>query len=368
MNKHTIADIQVHLISVPVTGNYADATRQVETAGMTVVRVITDQGLEGIGTTYHEVGGRAIRAIIEHEFLACLKGKPVLETEIIWDELFTLFRGVGRKGLAFCALSAVDIALWDLKGKILGLPLCELLGGRVKKIPIYASGGWTSYDDDALVDEALEMVRRGYRMIKLKVGYDGGRAIRRDVDRIRKVREAIGPDIALAVDANNAFTSATAVQLANRLREYDILLFEEPVLADDIGGLASFKRGTDIPLATGEHEYTVYGARELVSANAVDILQVDVTRCGGFTELLKIIAISKAWNLGFAPHAMELMHMHIAASFGNALYLERLFLFEDVTNIIFPTAPKPNNGYLEIPNAPGLGLHVDWDGVKEYED
>ena len=142
------------------------------------------------------------------------------------------------------------------------LPLYRLLGGNKKKVPVYASGGWTSYDDDALVAEALEMVRRGYKMIKLKVGVEGGRNIRRDAQRCRKVREAIGPDIGFMVDANNAFHSGDAVRLANEIREYDILFFEEPVFADDIPGLRRFRQGTDIPLGTGEHEYTRYGARD----------------------------------------------------------------------------------------------------------
>ena len=242
MIRHVIREVRADLIASPVQTGFQDATRKVETVGMCVIRVNTDQGLTGIGVTYHEVGGEAIKEMIERYYGPKLIGRDPFETEEIWEELFHYARGVGRKGLSFCALSAVDIALWDLKGKIMDLPLYRLLGGNKKKVPVYASGGWTSYDDDALVAEALEMVRRGYKMIKLKVGVEGGRNIRRDTQRCRKVREAIGPDIGFMVDANNAFHSGDAVRLANEIREYDILFFEEPVFADDIPGCAGSAR------------------------------------------------------------------------------------------------------------------------------
>ena len=364
MLNHIIKDVKVSLVASPIQTGFQDATRKVETVGMCVVQVTDNQGLIGIGVTYHEVGGEAIKELIDKYYAPKVIGRTPFETEVIWEELFHYARGVGRKGLSFCALSAVDIALWDLKGKILGLPLYRLLGGTENKIPIYASGGWTSHDDDALVAEALEMVRRGYHMIKLKVGVEGGKNIKRDIERCRKVREAIGPDIGFMVDANNAFHAADAVRLANAIREYDIALFEEPVFADDIPGLRRFKEGTDIPLGTGEHEYTRYGARDLILGNAVDYLQMDITRCGGFTEMLKAAALSQAWNLALAPHAMEHIHAHIVSAAPNGAFLERLFLFEDITSRVYKDAPVPENGILTIPDKPGLGLELNYDFVK----
>lgn len=362
--NHIIKQVKVDLISAPVEYGFQDATRNVETVGMCVVRVTTDQGLTGFGVTYHEVGGEAIKELIDKYFAPKIIGRTPFETEVIWEELFHYARGVGRKGLSFCALSAMDIALWDLKGKILDMPLYKLFGGTKKEIPIYASGGWTSHDDDALVAEAKEMVRRGYKNIKLKVGYNGGKDIKADVRRCCKVREAIGPDIGFMVDANNAFHAADAVRLANMIREYDIMLFEEPVFADDIPGLHKFKQGTDIPLGTGEHEYTRYGARDLMLGNAVDYLQVDATRCGGYTEMLKIAGISQAFNLALAPHAMEHIHMHIVSAAPNGAFLERLFLFEDVTRMVYKNPPEPENGILTIPDKPGLGLELNTDFIK----
>lgn len=359
-----IKDIKINLVAAPVQYGFQDATRKVETVGMCVAQVTTSQGLTGIGVTYHEVGGEAVKKLIDKYFAPKIIGRTPFETEEIWEELFHYARGVGRKGLSFCALSVLDIALWDLKGKILDMPLYRLLGSTKRKIPIYASGGWTSHDDDALVEEALEMVSRGYKIIKLKVGYDGGRDIAADIRRCRKVREAIGPDIGFMVDANNAFHAADAVRLANRLREYDIMLFEEPVFADDIPGLRRFKQGTDIPLGTGEHEYTKYGARDLIIAEAVDYLQVDVTRCGGYTEMLKISALAQSFNLALAPHAMEHMHMHLVSAAPNGAFLERLFLFEDITRMVFKNPPEPKEGMLLIPDKPGLGMELNQDIIR----
>ncbi len=365
---HKIRKLDVHLVSTPITGGFADATRKVESVGYVVVRVTTDSGLEGIGITYHEVGGEATCALINRNMAPKLIGRDPLQTEAIWQEFFHYLRGVGRKGLMYCALSAVDIALWDLKGKITGLPLYKLLGGNRTKVPVYSSGGWTSYSDEELVEEMKGMVARGFKTIKFKVGYEGGRNPRRDVQRVRKVREAVGPDINLLVDANNCFDAATAVQLANNIREYDIMLFEEPVFADDIPGLARFKRGTDIPLATGEHEYTKFGVRDLLINDAADIVQVDGARIGGYTEMLKCAAMTEAWNVKFAPHAMENIHLHLAAAIPNALFLERLLMFEDITAKVFKDAPVPVDGYMEVPDLPGLGLELDMDFIREHDE
>ena len=244
------------------------------------------------------------------------------------------------------------------------MPLYRVLGGQQTAVPVYASGGWTSYEDEQLVEEMCEIVRRGYKALKFKVGVEGGRNINRDVVRVRKVREAIGPDIKILVDANNCFEAATAVQLANRIRDYDITLFEEPVFADDIPGLARFRRGTDIPLATGEHEYTKFGVRDLLLNEAADIVQADGARAGGYTEMLKIAALTQTWNVKFAPHAMEHIHHHLMAAIPNGFMLERLLMFEDLTKHVFKNLPVPQNGMMKMPDLPGLGLELDMDFIR----
>ncbi len=363
-----IIDIKVHLVSQPVTGNFKDATRSVETIGFTIVRIVTDDGLDGVGVTYHEVGGEATKALIERNMIPRLLGRDPFDTEVIWQEFFGYLRGVARKGLMYCALSAIDIALWDLKGKAVNLPLYKLMGGGDSRVPVYASGGWTSYSDDELVEEMLNMVEQGYSMLKFKVGVEAGTNPRRDVERVGKVRSAVGPDIRLAIDANNCWDASTAVQFANIAKQFDLLWLEEPVFADDIPGLSRFRRGTDLPLATGEHEYLKFGVRDLVLNEAADIVQMDGARAGGFTEMVKIAAITQAWNLKFAPHAMENIHIHLVASAPNGLTLERLRLFEGITARVFPEAPLPVDGFMQIPDLPGLGLELDMDFVLANDE
>ncbi|MFV0405682.1 MAG: mandelate racemase/muconate lactonizing enzyme family protein [Propioniciclava sp.] len=364
----TIQSVTVHLVGMPVPGGLADATRTVGSIGYTVVRVLTTCGIEGIGVTYHEVGGAATKSLIDTAIGPQLIGRNPFDTEVLWNEFFAYLRGVGRKGLALAALSAVDIALWDIKGKALGLPLYQLFGGGRTSVPVYASGGWTSYNDGQLIDEAQLMLDRGYRTIKIKVGVEGGTNPARDVARVQKLREAVGPDVRILLDANNCWDAATAVRFANRVAPFDPFLIEEPVFADDIPGLSRFKRGTDIPLATGEHEYTRFGVRDLLLSDAADIVQADGTRAGGFTEMLKIAALTQAWNVGFAPHAMENIHLHLVAVMSNGLFLERLLLFEDITARVFADAPIPVDGQLQIPELPGLGLQLDLDFVLAHDE
>lgn len=366
--RHIIKDIKVHLVSMPVTGGFSDATRKVEMIGYTIVRLTTEDGVEGFGVTYHEVGGEATKVLIEKNIAPRLIGRDPFETEVIWQDLSQYLRGVGRKGLMFCALSAVDIALWDLKGKLLDLPLYRLFGGSQTKVPVYGSGGWTSYTDEELVEEMKGIVARGYQMVKFKVGYDGGTKPARDVERVRKVREAVGPGIGIMLDANNCWDAATGARFANMVKEYDIMFLEEPVCADDIPGLKRYKQSTDLPLATGEHEYTKYGARDLIMNNAADIVQLDGTRAGGFTEMLKIAALTQAWNLKFAPHAMENIHIHLVSAFSNALFLERLLLFEEITRNIYRNPPEPEMGFMTIPDLPGLGLKLNMDFIREHDE
>lgn len=366
-NQQKIAKVEVFLVKQRVKMGLEDATRKVDNIGYTIVQLTTNEGLTGFGVTYNEVGGEATKNLIDKSIAPKIIGRSPFETEVIWQDMFQYLRGVGRKGLMFCAYSAVDIALWDLKGKILGLPLFRLLGGNKTKIPVYASGGWTSYDDDELVEEMKDFVRQGYNMIKFKVGVEGGNNIVRDAKRVAKVREAVGEDIGIMLDANNCWDAATGVRFAEMVKDYNIMFLEEPTFADDIPGLARYKRGTTLPLATGEHEYTRFGARDLILHEAADIVQMDFTRAGGFTEAIKVAALTQAWNLKFAPHAMENIHIHLISAMPNALFLEKLLLFDELTRLTYKDCPLPQDGYMEIPELPGLGLELNWDFIKSQQ-
>jgi len=366
--NHKITKINVHLVSTKMPDNIADATRKVESVGYLIVRLTTEDGLEGIGITYHEVGGQAIKEVIMRDAAPLVMGRDPFETEVVWQDMVQYLRGVGRKGLIFCAISAIDIAMWDLKGKITGLPLYKLFGGNQTKIPAYCTGGWTSYSDEELVKELKDIVAQGYKMVKFKVGVEGGQNIKRDLERVRKVREAIGPDIGIMLDANNVWDSTTSIRFANKVKQYDIMFLEEPVGADDIPGLARFRRSTDMTLATGEQEYTKFGARDLVMAEAADIIQIDCARAGGYTEALKVAAIAQAWNLKIAPHGMEHIHMHLISAMPNGLFVERTLTFEEITAKAFIDAPMPKNGFIDIPDLPGIGLKLNMDYIKSHDE
>jgi L-alanine-DL-glutamate epimerase-like enolase superfamily enzyme len=352
---------------VPVTPDkpVSDSTWKLETMGYDVVRLSTDEGITGFGYTY-DVAGEAIRELINNNMAGAVMGRDPFETETIWTDVMNLLRGAGRKGLVLCALSIVDIALWDIKAKALNMPLYKLLGGSERIVPVYGSGGWTSYTEAELVEEVEQIKSWGYTKIKMKVGVDFGRSPEEDVRRVRSVRKHIGDSIDLMIDANNAWDPATAIKVAQALSDCNIFFFEEPVMADDIPGLANVKSKITIPVATGEQEYTKFGARDLIMGNAVDILQMDVTKCGGITEWMKIAAIAQAWNIPFAPHAMHYAHMHVVSAAPNGLMLENLFMHQKINDLLMVDPPLPKNGFLKIPDKPGMGIAFNEEHLYKY--
>ena len=226
------------------------------------VHIHTDEGVEGLGVGQASPG---IRQVVEDGLRDLLIDQDPFDIERLWNSMFWRVRGYGRKGLAFCALSAVDVGLWDLKAKALGLPLFKLLGPFRDSVPIYGSGGWTNFTVDELIAEAMGWVDQGIKRVKIKVGKDFGQSEREDIQRLEAVRRAVGDDVAIYVDANNGYYPKQAIYMAKEFERYQVGWFEEPVLADDIDGLARVADATSIPVATGEHEYTKYGFRELIS-------------------------------------------------------------------------------------------------------
>jgi D-galactarolactone cycloisomerase len=305
-------------------------------------------------------------------------GQDPLDTGVLWDRLYNWTRDQGQKGVTISALSAIDIALWDIKGKALGLPIYKLLGGAYRdRARVYATGLYEPQGvpsiEQALVEEALGYVEQGFTGLKLKVGYD----LRTDGRYVRAIREAIGDEMALMVDANHAYNAPEAIQLAHEIEPYGIYWFEEPVPPEDIEGYLEVKANTSIRIAGGECEYTRYGFRPWIARRAVDILQPDLCATGGFTEMLKIVAMASAANLPVIPHVWG-TNVGLAASlqFFAALphFPERRFpaepffeydrsahpLREGVTQERFVM----QEGFLPIPDRPGLGVTLDMDFVK----
>jgi D-galactarolactone cycloisomerase len=340
-------------------------------------RICTDDGNEGWGEAF----GPALihKAIIDNFYEPILKGKSPFDSGVIWESLYNRLRDHGQKGLSIEAISAVDIALWDLKGKAVGLPVWALLGGKSRDgLRPYATGLYRSGGADEirkLAKEAATYAERGFRAIKVKIGF----GVDYDVAAVRAVREAIGDDVALMVDANHAYNASTAIQLGRLIEEYRIAWFEEPVPPEDIAGYREVKAALSMPIAGGEAEFTRYGFYHLLQARAVDILQPDCTVTGGISEFQKIVTLATIHNIQVIPHvwgsALALnagLHCALAMpDFPPRLYPAELMLEFDQTANIFRSKLALNplkieDGYLRAPKAPGLGVEVDMDLIKRY--
>jgi D-galactarolactone cycloisomerase len=346
-----------------------------------ICQVITDAGVSGLGEAFYFGGPSRIAAeVISQVFGHLIIGRDPFDNCVIWDELYNWTRDQGMKGLTISALSALDIALWDIKGKALELPVYKLLGGAYRvKARVYATGLYepqnVSNVERALVEEAMEYKSRGFSGMKLKIGY----GIERDIRLVKAIREAIGDNLHLMVDANHAYNSTEAIQLAGKIEPLDIYWFEEPVPPEDIEGYIEVKRSSSIPIAGGECEYTRYGFRELINRRAVDIIQPDICAAGGFTEMTKILAMASAANIPVVPHVWG-TNVGLSASlqFFAALpnFPERRFPAEPLFE--YDRSPHPlrdgvtvenfamEEGYLTIPDIPGLGVTLDMNFVEKY--
>jgi L-alanine-DL-glutamate epimerase-like enolase superfamily enzyme len=359
-----ITDVTTTQLLIPDLPGIKDST--IRTAGKgrggLFVHIKTDEGIEGFG-----VGVSESKATIEGALKSVLIGQDPLCHEKLWDDMFWKVRGYGRKGIAFCSISSIDIALWDLKAKIFGVPLYRLLGPYTDTVPIYGSGGWTSFDEAGLVKEQTGYVERGIPRVKMKVAKDFGQSEAEDLKRLAAVRKAVGDDVEIFVDANNGYYAKQAIAMGRRFQDYNVRWFEEPVLADDIQGLAAIAKAIDIPVATGEHEYTKYGFKELIAQGGADIVQPDVGRVGGVTEWMKVAHLAHAFNLPVAPHAVQLVHLHLACATPNLRVVEYLGVSEETDKIFYTEFPEPKDGmWSPYPDKPGLGLELNPKSVEKY--
>jgi D-arabinonate dehydratase len=331
-------------------------------SGLGLVKIETDQGITGIG-----LGGVGMveRATIER-LKPLLIGEDPIDVERLWHKMWVP-KLVGRRGLTTRAISAIDIGLWDLRAKVAGLPLYKLLGGYRDRVPAYIAGGYYQEGKglEQLAEEMVEYVSWGARAVKMKIG---ALSIREDVERVRTVREAIGPDVKLLIDANCAYRYYEAVQLARQVQEYDPFWFEEPVAPDDYEGFRKLAEKTTIPLATGENEYTRYGFRDLIAQRAVPILNADAKILGGVTEFMKVAALAQAYDLDIAPHGAQEIHVHLVAAIVNGLILEFYPVrFDPMRAEIYPHPLELNDdGTVSPPDVPGVGVDVNDEALQPY--
>lgn len=339
---------------------------------LTLVRVLADDGSEGWGTI--GVASRTFGDFIAERLAPVVVGNRIFDVELIWEKLFRSTVNMGRKGFVVEAISAIDIALWDLIGKAVDQPVYNLLGGRTRSaIRAYASQLYAMDDLDALAAEARGYAEAGFTAVKMRFGYgpaDREAGKRRNYELVRTVREAIGPDVELAADAYMGWDVPYAIDMIRRLEDLNLAWVEEPVMPDDIDGYARIRASVPIPISGGEHEFTRWGYKELLTRGAVDIVQPDVNRMGGITEARKVFALASAFNVSCIPHSNQAHNAHLIVSHLNAPLIE-FFPRELVSGYtffghLFHGEPEVSNGFVELSEQPGLGITPDWDAINEW--
>ncbi|HBZ18052.1 MAG TPA: mandelate racemase/muconate lactonizing enzyme family protein [Betaproteobacteria bacterium] len=388
-----ITDIRTIPLEVELHETVYDANYTMKNKPALLVQVFTDDGLIGIGEAAHFGGPMSSTAhVIEQELKPYLVGKDPINTELLWDLMHKRAYKHGRGGIVIAAMSGIDIALWDLKGKITGLPCWRLMGGYRKRVPAYATGGFYSESKnlEALADEMQAYVDAGFRAVKMKVGRNSGvelsplRAseecgiaevtLDEDIQRVALVRQTIGPDIKLCVDANGAWDVATAVKMGQRMEPFDVYWYEEPVWPDDLLGSKEVAQKVSIPVAGYETcSYGLVDFQRYISHRAVHFVQPDVAWSGGLTECLKIAHIAQAANLPVAPHihgsaVAVAAGLHLLGAIRNGSMAETVFPAHPLMTELVkePLTIEKDTGDIILSEKPGLGIELNLDVVERY--
>ena len=356
-----VKNVRITELSVPLKRPVSISARAIPARDFTLVQVETDEGVTGSGVVYMHVG-----EIVNRNLKPLLVGSDVICIEKIWWEMYReMYRD--RKGAAIRAISAADISLWDAKAKSLRLPVYKLLGARREKVPCYGSGGYYRKDQtlDELSEEMARFVKRGLKSVKIRVG---GLDLKSDVERVRAVREGIGPKIQLMLDANNAYDVSGAIRAGREFEKFDIFWFEEPVWPDDILGSAEVALALDVPIASGELEYTKYGFRDLIERRGADIIQPDAEVVGGISEWLKVAGIASAYRISVAPHWAQEVHVHLTAATDNSIFVEWFDRDLDIRkeDELYKSEVRMIDGFVYPGSSPGLGIEINEEAVKQY--
>ena len=387
-----ITDVRTIPVEVKLPKPVFDANYTMATKPALLVEVETDQGLVGLGEAAHFGGPMASTAqVIEHELRNYLIGQDPRNIEYLWELMHRRAYKHGRGGIVIAAISGIDIALWDLRGKIANMPLWQLLGGYRKRVPAYATGGFYS-EGKGLKELAKEMetyVKHGFRAVKMKVGRNAGIelsplrvmdnrgkcevTLSQDLKRVAAVRDAIGPEVKLMVDANGAWDVTTAVKMGRAMERYDIYWYEEPVWPDDVAGSAEVASKVGIAIAGYETcSYGIVDFNDYIKARAVHFVQPDVAWAGGLTETLKIAHMAQAANMPIAPHihgsaVAVAAAVHLLGAVRNGSMAETVYPAHALmTELIREPFLVDRKGEIELPDRPGLGIELDPKVVKKY--
>jgi L-alanine-DL-glutamate epimerase-like enolase superfamily enzyme len=348
-----IERLDVAAYTVPTDRPESDGTLEWDSTTIVVVDVAA--GTErGLGYTYADA---AAAQLIERRLRPVIEGGDAMAVAAAWDAMVAAVRNVGRPGIAASAISAVDVAVWDLKARLLALPLVRLLGATREAVPVYGSGGFTSYSSDELAEQLAGWVAAGIPRVKMKVG----RRPDADLERVRAAREAIGPDAELFVDANGAYDGTQAHAFAEAFARERVTWFEEPVSSDDLEGLRLLRdrAPAGLEISAGEYGYDPWYFRRMLEAGAVDVLQADATRCLGITGFLRAAALAEAFKVPLSAHTAPALHVHACCALSAVRHLEWFHDHVRIERLLFDGAPEPVDGLLKPAiDRPGVGLEL----------
>jgi L-alanine-DL-glutamate epimerase-like enolase superfamily enzyme len=353
--------LRAHVLTVPTDLPEADGTLAWDHTTMVVVQV-SSSGAVGLGYSY--TSGAAAEVI--HGVLSQLVvGSSVWSVAGTADAMGRAVRNLGRTGVVACAISAVDTALWDLKSRLLELPLADLLGRVRNTVPVYGSGGFTTYDAAQLQQQVAGWLAQGITRVKIKVGESWGADVARDLRRTGQVRELVGPQGAVMVDANGGYTAGQAVRVAEALTDLGVDWFEEPVSSDDLRGLREVRSQTTPDVAAGEYGYSLPYFGAMLRAQAVDCLQIDATRCGGYTTWLRAAAVADADGVQVSAHCAPALHAPMLLAVPNARHQEYFHDHVRIESLLFPGSLEVAGGELQ-PTGHGHGLVLDEDAAGRF--
>lgn len=350
-----IERVDVSAYAVPTDAPEGDGTLTWDQTGMVLVEVSAG-GATGLGWTY---GNPAGAGVVRGELADVVTGRDAMDVGGSYEAMVRAVRNDGRPGMVSMAISAVDTALWDLKARLLDLPLCRLLGAVYDRVAVYGSGGFTTYDDGQLTQQLLHWVNDQWLpRVKIKIGESWGSRVDRDLHRMRRAREVIGDDVELFVDANGAYSRKQAIRVAEAALDEGVVWYEEPVSSDHLEALSQVRHAVAADVTAGEYGYDLFYFKRMCDAEAVDCLQIDVTRCGGITEWRRIAGLAKAYGLEVSGHCAPALHVHVAAATHNFRHLEWFHDHQRIEAMFFDGTHDPTGGFVRPvdADAPGHGL------------
>lgn len=357
-----VESVTARAFTIPTDMPEADGTIAWDSTTLVLVEA-AGAGVSGLGWTY---GAAPTASVVEGLLRGAVVGTSVFDVAGTNQAMQRAVRNAGRPGLVSLAISAVDVALWDLKARLLNLPLHRLLGAQRDRVPLYGSGGFTTYDAPRLELQVEQWLDAGMTQVKIKIGQDWGNRVDRDIDRIRQTRRLIGESRGLFIDANGGYTRKQAIRLMRDVADANVTWYEEPVSSDDLAGLREVRDAVDADIAAGEYGYDLGYFRRMCQAEAVDCLQADASRCGGITEWLRVAATAASFNLDISGHCAPQLHAAVAAAVPNLRHLEWFHDHVRIESMAFEGAAPASDGSLPLTDEPGLGLRWRESDMEQY--